>query len=543
MEGVGFLNHEENREAIAQGQITLGIELGSTRIKAVLLTNDFKEVAAGSFRWENQYKDGFWTYPLELVWTGIQAAYREVVTQVEANYQVTVQNIKAIGVSAMMHGLLIFDDADHLLTPFRTWRNNKTSDAAIRLSQLFDFNIPERWSIAHLYQAVLNGEDYLGSAAFMTTLAGYVHWQLSGEKILGIGDASGMFPVDDSTGDYRDDMMHQFDSLPLVSQYRWTLRSLLPEVRRAGASGGHLTKKGAELLDPTGHLSAGSLLCPPEGDAGTGMTSTNSVRVRTGNISVGTSAFSMLVLDQPLKRRHRHLDIVATPTGKAVAMVHANNCLSDINAWMGLFSDLATVLGTQLTPDDLYAKLLGKTQDADLDAGGLLNYSYLSGENITDVAAGRPMFARTTNSHFNLANFMQTQLYAAFAPLQIGMASLTTEEHIQADTMIAQGGLFRTPVIGQQILANALNLPITIMENAGEGGPWGMALLALYAADYADQYSLEDYLAHKVFVNAKAETRQPDPAGVKGYAAFIDRYQQGLPLERQAGDLLKEPTH
>ncbi|MFD1432195.1 xylulokinase [Lacticaseibacillus yichunensis] len=527
------MNLIDTAKAIEAGQTSLGIELGSTRIKAVLITDDFNTIASGSFTWENQLKDNIWTYPLDLVWTGIQASYKQLAAEVAGKYHVALTKLGAIGVSAMMHGYLAFDDADTLLTPFRTWRNNITGPAVDELTALFGFNIPQRWSIGHLYQAILNGEAHVSRIHFLTTLAGYVHWQLSGEKVLGIGDASGMFPINEKTHSYDAKMVSQFNALPKVKAMPWLLEDLLPKPLSAGTTAGQLTEAGAKLLDPSGTLQACSVMAPPEGDAGTGMVATNSVRKRTGNISVGTSAFAMLVLEQPLRAVHRDIDIVTTPDGAPVAMVHINNCSSDINAWVDLFSEFAQRAGAQLTPDQLYELLFLETTHADPDAGGLTNYSYLSGENITKMPEGRPLFVRTPDSRFTLGNFFLTQLYAAFAPLKIGMDILIQEEGLSADVMIAQGGLFRTQVIGQQVLANALNLPITIMKNAGEGGPWGMAVLARYAAQ-TDTSSLADFLDRDVFTQPDSMTLSPEDSGVAGYEAFIKRYQAGLPIEAAA---------
>ena len=533
------MNLRETATQVKNGQASLGIELGSTRIKAVLINPDFETISSGSYTWENQLKDGIWTYPLDQVWEGIQAAYAKIKADVQSKYHVILYEISSIGVSAMMHGYLPFDKNNQLLVPFRTWRNNITEESADKLTDLFDFNIPQRWSIAHLYQAILNKEPHVKDIYFITTLAGYVHWKLSGEKVLGIGDASGVFPIDDQTLTYRQDFIEKFNSLPEVEQYPWQLKNILPAVLVAGRDAGHLTADGAKLLDPSGTLQAGSLMAPPEGDAGTGMVGTNSVRKRTGNISVGTSAFSMNVLDAPLKKLHRDIDIVTTPTGVPVAMVHINNCSSDINAWVGLFRDFANTIGAKIDTNTLYETLFDSTVHSDPDAGGLINYSYLSGENITKIQEGRPLFVRTPNSKMNLANFFLTQLYAAFAPLKIGMDILLNEEHVQTDVMVAQGGLFGTPVIGQQVLANALNIPITIMNTASEGGPWGMAVLAKYAETYGKE-SLADYLDEKVFKNPESMTLTPEPAGVKGYESFITRYQAGLPVEALAGDDIKD---
>lgn len=533
------MNLRETAQQIETGKTSLGIELGSTRIKAVLINDHFETISSGSFTWENQFNNGVWTYPLDQVWTGIQTAYAQIQADLQSKYHTSLTKISSIGISAMMHGYLPFDKDNQLLVPFRTWRNSITGQAADELTKLFNFNIPQRWSIAHLYQAILNEEPHVKNIDFITTLAGYVHWKLSGKKVLGIGDASGVFPIDNSQLNYDQEFLDKFNGLEKVQQYPWKVEDLLPGVITAGHAAGTLTAAGAKLLDPTGKLEAGSLMAPPEGDAGTGMVGTNSVRKRTGNISVGTSAFSMNVLDQPLKKLHRDIDIVTTPTGDSVAMVHINNCSSDINAWVGLFREFTDLIGVKLDTNKLYETLFNATVHSDPDAGGLTNYSYLSGENITKVDNGRPLFIRTPNSKMTLANFFLTQLYAAFAPLKIGMDILLNEEHVQTDVMIAQGGLFGTPVIGQQILANALNIPITIMNTASEGGPWGMAVLAKYAETDAKE-SLANFLDEQVFTDPESMTLTPEPAGVKGYQQFIDRYQSGLPVEILAGSSIKE---
>ncbi|KRK36387.1 xylulokinase [Levilactobacillus parabrevis] len=533
------MNLVETTRAIEAGEVSLGIELGSTRIKAVLVTDDFNTIASGSYVWENRFEDGVWTYPIDEVWTGIQQSYTQMAADVQSKYHSALTKISAVGVSAMMHGYLAFDKSGKLLVPFRTWRNNITEQSADELTKLFDFNIPQRWSIAHLYQAILNGEDHVRNVNFITSLAGYVTWKLSGEKVLGVGDASGVFPIDDKTGSYDKKMLEKFSNLDNVKQYPWDIEDILPDILPAGKVAGHLTAEGASLLDANGNLEAGSVMAPPEGDAGTGMVGTNSVRKRTGNISVGTSSFSMNVLDKPLTKVYRDIDIVMTPDGSPVAMVHINNCSSDINAWASVFNEFAARLGVELKPDRLYETLFLEAAKADPDAGGLVNYSYQSGENITKIKAGRPLFVRTPNSKFSLPNFMQTQLYAAFAPLKIGMDILINQEHVHTDVMIAQGGLFRTPVIGQQVLANALNVPITVMSTAGEGGPWGMAVLAVYAKRDTDE-SLEDFLDKEVFTNPESMTLSPEPDGVAGYQKFIEKYQGGLPVEAAAGDAISD---
>lgn len=523
---------------IESAHTALGIELGSTRIKAVLVDDDFQVIASGDYVWENQLRDHIWTYSLDKVWEGIQTSYAKLAADVKEQFGINLTKIGSIGVSAMMHGYMPFDHDGHLLVPFRTWRNNITGQAADKLTKLFNFNIPQRWSIAHLYQAILNHEAHVKDIDYLTTLDGYVSWQLSGNKNTGIGDASGMFPIDESTETYDTHMLDQFAQLPEVAQFDWDIKNILPEVLVAGQPAGKLTAAGAKLLDTSGQLQPGSLMAPSEGDAGTGMVATNAVRKRTGNISAGTSAFSMVVLDQQLNQVHRDIDMVTTPDGAPVAMVHINNCSSDINAWVNVFNEFAKVLGVNLSTNDLYEKLYDSSLRGDQDAGGLVNFSYLSGENITNVQNGRPMMVRTPDSHFTLANIFKAQLYSAFAPLKIGMDILLQQEHIRTDVMIAQGGLFKTPVVAQQVLADALNTPITLMSNAGEGGPWGMAVLALYAQDNCGM-NLADYLDRKVFANAESSTLYPEPASVKGYEKFIDNYKAALPAERQASQNMK----
>ncbi|MDN6345196.1 MAG: FGGY-family carbohydrate kinase [Tetragenococcus koreensis] len=529
------MNVKETSQAIQTGAVSLGIEIGSTRIKSVLITKDFKTIASGSHQWENQFEDNVWTYSLDQLWEGIQDSYKQSRAEVESKYHISLTKIDNIGISAMMHGYLAFSKEDELLVPFRTWRNNITGPATDELTDLFNFNIPQRWCIAHLYQAILNKEEHVNNISFLTTLSGYVHWQLTGEKVIGIGDASGAFPIDEERGNYNEDFMKEFEQLENVKTYDWNIHEILPKVLKAGEAAGNLTDSGAKLLDPTGKLQNGSAMAPPEGDAGTGMVATNSIRKRTGNISIGTSAFAMVVLDKPLQKVHREIDIVTTPDGSNVAMVHTDNCSSDIDAWLQIFQDFAERLGLNLTPEKLYETLFLNASKSDPDAGGLVNYSYLSGEVITEISDGRPMFVRTMNSNFNLANFIQAQLYGAFAPLAIGMDTLTEDEQIKLDVMIAQGGLFKTPVIAQQVLANALDIPISVMETAGEGGPWGMAVLAEYMQK-SSEISLEDFLDQEVFEAPETMTLNPEPEGVKGYAEFLKRYQSALPAERIVGD-------
>lgn len=533
------MDTDQLKKKIDSGQTALGIELGSTRIKAVLVSDDFQTIASGDFNWENKLANGIWTYPIDEIWTGIQTSYQMMVKNIQSDYGVNLTKIGSIGISAMMHGYMPFDKSGSLLVPFRTWRNNITEQAADELTDLFDFNIPQRWSIAHLYQAILNQEDHVKDIDYITTLAGYVHWKLSGEKILGVGDASGVFPIDSESKQYNQHMMDKFNQQRGVRQYIWNLNDILPTIKLAGESAGTLNEEGAKLLDPSGKLQPGSVMAPPEGDAGTGMVSTNAVRPKTGNISAGTSAFSMIVLDKKLQAVHRDIDLVTTPSGEPVAMVHTNNCSSDINAWVNLFGEFANELGVKLSPDKLYSSLFESSQRADADAGGLMSYAYLSGENITKMPEGRPMVVRTPNSQFNLPNFIKMNLYSAFAPLKIGNDILVDKEHIKADSFIAQGGIFRTPVIGQQVLADALNTPITVMSNASEGGPWGMAILALFTKQTSSK-SLADFLDDSVFAESDSKTVMPDSKGVAGCNEFIKTYKQGLSIELEAVNQIKQ---
>ncbi|WP_225046907.1 xylulokinase [Lacticaseibacillus kribbianus] len=516
-------------------RLSLGIELGSTRIKAVLIDGQAQTLATGSHAWENRLEAGYWTYDLQDAWRGIQDCIAQVATQVQAATGHPLTTLDAIGVSAMMHGYLAFAADGTQLVPFRTWRNNTTAQSAAALSDALSFNVPQRFSVAHLYQAMLDDEAHLPRLAFLTTLAGYIHWQLSGKKVLGAGDASGMFPLDAAGRAYDPARLAQFDALAAAAGYPVSLRALLPTPLPAGSAAGRLTDHGAQLLDPTGTLRSGALMAPPEGDAGTGMVATNSVRPGTGNVSVGTSAFSMIVLNRPLHTVQPDIDCVTTPAGAPVAMVHANNCTSDLNAWFGLFGELAEALGAPQAADALYGRLLSLTAAADADAGGLVNYANLSGENITAVAAGRPSAVRTPDAHFTLANFIQSQLFAAFAPLKIGSDRLVQAEGIRATRLVAQGGLFRTPKIAQQVLADALATPITVMQNAGEGGPWGAAVLAAFALDSHGFDNLGDYLDRVIFAGASGTTLAPTAAGTAGFDRYIAQYQRGLPAIRLAG--------
>jgi len=534
------MNHEAFKEAIASGATSLGIEFGSTRIKAVLIDRSFATIASGSYDWENRLKDGYWMYEQADIHTGMQTAYRELKQEVERTYGVKLQTVGAIGFSGMMHGYMAFDSAGELLVPFRTWRNSTTGAAAHALTELFGFNIPERWSIAHLYQAILNEEAHVPRIDSITTLAGYIHRLLTGERAIGIGEASGMFPIDEATHDYHPAMVQQFDELIADRGYPWKLSDLLPKVYVAGEQVGALTEEGAKLLDPDGDLQPGIPLCPPEGDAGTGMVATNSVKKRTGNISVGTSVFAMIVLDKELSRVYPEIDMVTTPDGSPVAMVHANNCSSDINAWVGLFREFAEALGVEVDSAKLFSVLFNKALEADPDGGGLLSYGYYSGENITGLEHGRPLFVRSPESSFNLANFMRTHLFSAFGALKIGMDILTAQEQVVIESILAHGGLFKTPVVGQRIVAAAMNVPVSVMSTAGEGGAWGMALLASYAANKGADERLEDFLEQQVFADVAGEEIAPDPADVRGFEVFVERYRNGLAIEQAAVDHLTE---
>ena len=525
---------EEIRKAIAAGETVLGIELGSTRIKAVLIDADKTPIASGSYEWENKYEDHIWTYDIGDVWGGLQGCYRDLVKNVEAEYGVKLTRFTAMGFSAMMHGYLAFDENDELLVPFRTWRNTITGEASEKLSELFSYHIPQRWSIAHLYQAILNGEEHVDKVRFFTTLAGYIHWKLTGQKVLGSGDAAGMFPINIGTKDYDAGMLDQFDELVADKGFPWKIRELLPKVLLAGQDAGCLTEEGAKLLDPDGNLEAGIPLCPPEGDAGTGMTATNSVAVRTGNVSAGTSVFAMAVLEKDLTRPYEEIDLVTTPAGDLVAMVHCNNCTSDLNAWVGLFKEFAESFGMDVDMNRLFSTLYNKALEGDEDCGGLLAYNYFSGEHITGFDEGRPLFVRTPESRFNLANFMRVHLYTSLGALKTGMDILLKKENVELDRMMGHGGLFKTRGVGQRILAGAIDTPVYVMETAGEGGAWGIALLADYLVRKEEGESLTDYLDNKVFHETKGTGMEPVPEDVEGYEKFMERYTNGLAIERAA---------
>lgn len=522
------------KQTIEAGKAIAGIELGSTRIKTVLIDEDHVPIASGSYDWENKLDGHIWTYSLEDIWKGLQGSYQDMVRDVKEKYGAEVKKLAAIGFSAMMHGYMAFDSQDQLLVPFRTWRNTITGQAADELTKLFQYNIPQRWSIAHLYQAILNGEEHVKDVAYFTTLSGYIHWQLTGQRVLGIGDASGMFPINIQDKDFDSGMIEKFDELVKDKGYPWKLRQIMPRVLTAGEDAGVLTEEGAKRLDPSGVLEAGIPVCPPEGDAGTGMAATNSVAVRTGNVSAGTSVFAMIVLEKELSKVHTEIDMVTTPSGSLVAMAHANNCTSDLNAWVSLFREFSEAMGMKPDMDQLFGTLYNKALEGDPDCGGLLSYGYYSGENIIPVDEGRPVFVRTPESRFNLANFMRTHLYAALGALKIGMDILVKEEKIQIDKILGHGGLFKTPGVGQRIMAAAMQAPVSVMETAGEGGAWGIALLAAYEVQREESETLEDYLADKVFAGNEGVKMEPDADDVAGFEKFIERFKKGLSIEQEA---------
>lgn len=529
----------EIKNAIINGKTALGIELGSTRIKAVLIGEDNMPIASGSYDWENIYANNIWTYRVEDIWMGIQDSYQKMAEDVKQQYGVTIKTIGAIGFSAMMHGYMAFDKDEELLVPFRTWRNSTTEKASEELTKLFSYHIPQRWSIAHLYQAILNKEEHVVDISFQTTLGGYIHWKLTGQKVLGVGEASGMFPIDIDTKNYNAHMIQQFDELIDSKNFSWKLENILPKVLVAGEDAGVLTKEGAKLLDVTGQLKPGIPLCPPEGDAGTGMVATNSVSKRTGNVSAGTSVFAMIVLEKDLSKVYPEIDLVTTPTGNLVAMVHCNNCTSDLNAWVGLFKEFAEAMGMEVDMTKLFATLYNKALEGDSDCGGLLAYNYFSGEHITNFEEGRPLFVRSPESKFTLANFMRVNLFTALGALKTGLDILLKQEGIQLDQILGHGGLFKTKDVGQKIMAAAMDAPVSVMETAGEGGAWGIALLASYMINKAENETLEDYLTQKVFAGKLGTKMDPDPKDVDGFNEFIKRYTKGLAIERAAVDNLK----
>lgn len=522
------------KQTIQEGKAILGIEFGSTRIKAVLIDENNTPIAQGSHEWENQLIDGLWTYSIEAIWNGVQNCYADLRANVKTQYDTEIERLASIGVSAMMHGYMAFNEKEEILAPFRTWRNTNTGAAAAELSKLFNFNIPLRWSISHIYQAILNKEEHVKDITYLTTLAGYIHWQITGKKVLGIGDASGMLPIDSETKNYCADMVEKFDRLVEPYGYSWKLNDILPQVLSAGEDAGTLTVEGAKRLDISDHLQAGIPVCPPEGDAGTGMVATNAVRKRTGNVSAGTSSFSMIVLEKELSKPYEMIDMVTTPDGSPVAMVHCNNCTSDLNAWVNLFKEYQQLLGIPVDMNEVFGKLYNHALEGDADCGGLISYNYISGEPVTGLAEGRPLFVRSANDKFNLANFMRANLYASVGVLKIGNDILFNQEKIKVDRITGHGGLFKTKGVGQRILAAAINSPISVMETAGEGGAWGIALLASYLVKKADNESLADFLDNKVFAGNTGIEIAPTPEDVEGFNKYIKEYQSCLSIEKEA---------
>lgn len=519
---------------IEEGKAILGIEFGSTRIKGVLIDDAGEVLAVGGYEWENSLVNGIWTYGEEEFFAGLKGCYSSLKKDVKDRYGITLKNLKAIGISGMMHGYLAFNEDGKLLAPFRTWRNTLAGEAANKLTEVFQFNIPDRWSIAHLYQVILDGEEHVKDVRYFTTLAGYIHTLLTGEKVLGIGEASGMFPMEGNN--YSETMLDKFDALVEEKGYPWKIREILPKVLVAGENAGTLSADGAKLLDEDGDLQAGIPMCPPEGDAGTGMVATNSVRVRTGNVSAGTSVFAMIVLEKLLSKLHREIDMVTTPDGAPVAMVHCNNCTSDINAWTYLFKEVLDLMGADCSMGDLFTALFKKSAEADEDCGDLISYNYFSGEFITGFETGKPLFIREPDSKFSLANFMRVQLFTAFGGIKLGM-NILEKEDVAIDKILGHGGFFKTPVIGQSVLAAVMNAPVSVMETAGEGGAWGVAVLAAFSANKEDGETLPDYLDNKIFATQKMTTLEPDDKIVDSFNKFIENYKKGLVVERAAVDM------
>ncbi len=517
---------------VLNGSEVLGIEFGSTRIKAVLLDNSANVLASGGFDWENRLENGYWTYHIDDIWHGLQEAYKNLNNDCKEKYGSVITKLSSIGFSAMMHGYLPFDKDDNLLAEFRTWRNTTTAQASAKLTSLFNFNIPQRWSVAHLYQAILNGEKHIDDISYITTLAGYVHYKLSGEKVVGIGEASGMFPIDSNVNNYNESMLQKFASLDEVKNLNWNIKDVLPKVLLAGDNAGTLTDDGAKLLDPTGNLQSGAIMCPPEGDAGTGMVATNSIAVRTGNISAGTSIFSMIVLEKQLSNVYEEIDMVTTPTGKPVAMVHCNNCCTDLDYWVKLFIEYSKLSGSNLTKAQIYDLLYNEALKGDADCGGLISSNYFSGEPVTGFSQGRPMFLRSENSSFNLANFMRTHIFSAIATLKIGMEILE-KENVKIDRLMGHGGLFKTEYVGQKLMAGAMKTPVSVLSTAGEGGAWGIAVLALFAKNSFD-LTLDDYLNEKIFSKFETSTLEPDEKDILGFEKYMMLYKKSLAVEKSA---------
>ena len=535
------LNMDLTREAsdLLSGKTVLGIELGSTRIKSVIIGRDHKPVSEGAYNWENQLADGIWTYSLDEVKKGLESSYSDLINKTEEKTGIRPTSFAAMGVSGMMHGYLAFNDRNELLVPFRTWRNIMTEQAARDLTELFGYNIPQRYSISHLYQAILNKESHVSEIAYLTTLAGYVHWKLTGRKVLGIGDASGMFPIDPMMKTYRKDFIEKFERIPAINKMPWKLTDILPHILLAGDSAGRLTADGAAFLDPTGELQPGVPLCPPEGDAETGMVATDAVSPRTGNISAGTSDFAILVLENPLHAVYQEIDIVASPSGELAANVHCNNCTSDLNAWVNLFGEAISLLGYKADHNTLFNRFFEAALQGEADAGNIISYNYLAGEITTHVDEGCPLLMRSPESRFNLVNFMRSQLYACIATLRIGMDILFQNENLKFDRIMGHGGFFKTPGVGQQILADGIGLPITLTETAAQGGAWGIALLAQYML-VSQGEPLGKWLDEEVFRGCRSIVVKPDERGQTGFNSFLERYKKGLPAEYAAGSVFSK---
>ncbi|MFV0465073.1 MAG: xylulokinase [Lachnospiraceae bacterium] len=520
---------------IQDGHAVVGIELGSTRIKSVMIGEDNQPIASGSHEWENQLENQIWTYSLDSIWEGLQKSFADLCLQVQQKFALKINKLAGIGISGMMHGYMAFDENQELLVPFRTWRNTITEESSKSLTNLFQYQIPQRWSIAHLYQAILNKEDHVASLDYFTTLAGYIHWKLTGNKVLGVGEASGMFPIDINTGTFDLGMIEAFEHRIADCNFAWKLKNIMPKVLSAGEAAGALSEEGARLLDPSGSLCPGIPMCPPEGDAGTGMVATNSVAQRTGNVSAGTSVFAMVVLEHELSKMHEELDLVTTPDGSLVAMVHCNNCTSELNAWMNLFDEFSKTFGMQIDKNELYTTLFQKALEADQECGGLLAYNYFSGEHITGFNEGRPLLVRKPDAVFSLANLMKVQLYTSLGALKIGLDILQKEEKVEVDRIVGHGGLFKTEGVGQSILAAAMNTPVAVMETAGEGGAWGIALLASYMV-YKKEEKLAEFLQDTVFGINSGKTMKPEEREVASFESFMNTYKNGLAIERAAVD-------
>ena len=525
------------KEQLLNGNTSLGIEFGSTRIKAVLISDDGELLGAGNYDWENDLVDGIWTYPLDKVIIGMQTAYAALKEQVSDAYGVVLKNTGSIGISAMMHGYLAFDGADTLLTPFRTWRNTITASAAKLLTDALSFNIPQRWSIAHLEQAILNGEPHVKDIAFLTTLAGYIHFKLTGERVLGVGDASGMFPIDSTVNDYNSKMLDTFDALQAEKGFPWKIRDILPKVLCAGEPAGALTAEGAKLLDPAGDLQPGIPLCPPEGDAGTGMTATNSVEVKTGNVSAGTSVFAMIVLEKELSNVYTEIDMVTTPNGKPVAMVHCNNCTGDIDAYVKMISQILADFGCAPKKSEIYDILYNNALCAEKDAGGVISYNLLSGEPVLGLEKGSPMLFRMPKAAFTFQNLCRSLVYSSFAALKIGMDILTEREHVKVEKLLGHGGLFKTQGVAQGLMASAFGIPVAVMSSAAEGGAWGIAILAQFMRKKQPTETLPDYLNNRVFCNAEVSVISPSPEDGAGFEAYLKHYRAGVAAVAEAAEI------